>query len=150
MMSVHLCSSLSLSVSLSISVHPSVICPSLCSHVLRSLSLSLSLSLSHALADPVVHWNLNYNFLPVVSHSSLHSQHLLVADKFCCVRVRDCFWVSVYRRLDGTFREATWHCLYKQRSHYVMVTSHCAQTGGLADRRPGRPRLASLIIIDRC
>ena len=30
-----------------------------------------------------------------------------------------------------------------------MVTSHCAQTGGPTDRRPGRPRFATLIIIDR-
>ena len=134
----------SLCPSLSVSVRPSVICSSLCSHVLRSLSLS------HVLADPVVHWNLSYNLLPLLSHSSLLSQNLLVADKFCCVHVCDCFWVSVYRRPDGTFGQATWRCLYKQRSHYFMVTSHCAQTSSPADQRPGRPRLASLIIIDRC
>ena len=30
-----------------------------------------------------------------------------------------------------------------------MVMSHCAQTGGLADRRPNRPQPAGLILIDR-
>ena len=131
MISVRLCSSIFLSVSLSISVHPSVICPSLNPHVLRSLSLS------RPFADPVVHWNLD-NFLSLLSHSSMLSQHLLMADRFCCVRACDCFWMSLYRRPDGTFGQATWHCLYKQRSPYRTVTSHCAQTGGPADRWPAR------------
>ena len=30
-----------------------------------------------------------------------------------------------------------------------MVMSHCAQTGGPADRGPSRPQSAGLIIIDR-
>ena len=120
-MSVRLCSSISLSVRLYVR-H----CPSIC-HQSVSVSPCSSRSLSRTLVDAVVHWNLSYNFLPLLSHSSI-----------LCVRVCDCFWVSMYRRTDGTFSQATWRCRYKQRIPYCMVTSHYAQTarptGGPANR----------------
>ena len=121
-LSVSVRPSLCPSVSQFVSVRPSVTCPSLCSPC-------SSRYLSHVLIDPVVHCNLSYTFF----HFSRLSQHPLVVDKFCCVRVRDCFWVSIYRRPDGTFSQATWRCRYKQRSPYCMVMSHCAQIGGPAD-----------------
>ena len=77
-----------------ISVHPSV-----------SLSACSSLS--------------RYNFVPLPSHSSLLSQHPLVADKRSAVCMLVCLsttvflWMSVYGRPNGIFGIATWRCQYK-------------------------------------
>ena len=137
-MSVRLCSSISLFIRLS--VH---LCPSIC-HPSISLSPCSSRSLSHVLADPVAHWNLSYNFLPLLSSSSLLSQHLLLADKSSavCVRVTVSGCLCIVRRPDGTSDLV----LLIQSKEYLSYghESLCS------DRRPGRPLLASLTIFDRC
>ena len=127
MMTVRLCSSISPSISLSVSIRPFVLYPSPWPHVLHVLLCTL--------VHPVVHWNLSYyNFLPLLSNSSLVWRIKVLLCACACMPVSGCLCIG-----GSTFDQATWRCLYKQRSPYCMVTSHCAQIGGPADRRPGRP-----------
>ena len=143
-------------------IHPSLfilisVYPSLCvslSICLSSICLSVPMffAFSRTFADPVVHWDLSYNFLPLLSHFSMLSQYLLVANKSSAVcmtlHVCNCVWLF----LGVCVLMARQHVWSSNLALLIQIKGSLlyGDESLCSDRRPGRPRLASLIIIDKC